>query len=128
RHCFRVLRRLCLSHPGLPSLLEQDGAAPAGVFTPMEVTLRALGAGGLNELDSTRTYFLLISFTLGQAAYQTRGPVEGLEPSERIRAERIAGRGYTATERLDLPSTWDFEASFEFGLALILAGIEAMAS
>jgi hypothetical protein len=46
----------------------------------MEVTLRALGDAGLDELDSTRAYFLLISFTLGQAAYQTRGPIEGLEP------------------------------------------------
>jgi TetR/AcrR family transcriptional regulator, tetracycline repressor protein len=127
-HCFRALRSLCLRHPGLPGLLEQDGAAPASVFAPMDVTLRALGAAGLDDLDSTRTYFLLISFTLAQAAYQTRGPIEGLEPSEQIRAERIAGRGYTVTERLDLPPRWDFDASFAFGLSLIVAGIEALVS
>lgn len=127
-HCFRALRSLCLRHPGLPSLLEQDGAAPASVFAPLEVTLRALRSAGFDELDSTRTYFLLISFTLGQAAYQTRGPVEGFEPSERVRATRIAGRGYEPTERLNLPSRWDFDASFDFGLSLILAGTGAMAS
>ncbi|MBN1239516.1 MAG: TetR/AcrR family transcriptional regulator C-terminal domain-containing protein [Gammaproteobacteria bacterium] len=128
RHCFQTLRGLCLRHPGLPGLLEREGAAPVSVFAPMEVTLRALGDAGLDEIDSTRTYFLLISFTLGQAAYQARGAIEGLEPSKQIRAERIAGRGYRVTERLDLPARWDFDASFAFGLSLIVAGVEAMAS
>jgi TetR/AcrR family transcriptional regulator, tetracycline repressor protein len=125
RHCFEVLRNLCLRHPGLPGLLEEDGAAPASAFAPMEVSLRALMQAGLGELDSVRTYFLLISFTLGQAAYQTRGPITGLEPSEQIRAQRIIGRGYTVTERLELPSSWDFDASFAFGMSLILNGVEA---
>ncbi len=128
RHCFRVLRALCLRHPGLPGLLEQDGAAPASVMAPLEVTLRALRQAGLGELDSVRAYFLLVGFSLGQAAYQARGPVPGLDPAEQLRARRLAGRGYTATERLELPADWDFDASFEFGLTLILDGIEAAAA
>ncbi|MPZ40702.1 MAG: hypothetical protein GEU95_22165, partial [Rhizobiales bacterium] len=76
---------------------------------------------------SVRIYFLLTGFTLAQAGYQTR-PIPDLEPSEKIRTERIAGRGYTATERLDLPATWDFDASFAFGISLILDGVEATVS
>ncbi|MPZ36448.1 MAG: TetR family transcriptional regulator [Rhizobiales bacterium] len=125
RHCFDTLRSLCLRHPGLPALLEIDGAVPASAFAPMEVTLRALREAGLDELNSVRTYYLLIGFTLSQAAYQTRGPIAALEPSEQVRAERIAGRGYTATERLELPPTWDFDASFAFGISLIVNGVEA---
>ena len=124
RHCFDVLRRLCLRHPGLPRLLEFEGAAPASVFAPMEVTLRALHEAGLHDVDSVRTYFLLTGFTLAQATYQTRR-IPDLEPSEKIRTERIAGRGYKATERLELPATWDFDASFAFGISLILKGVEA---
>lgn len=127
RHCFDVLRNLCLQHPGLPRLLESEGAAPASVFAPMEVTLRALHEAGLNDVDSVRTYFLLTGLTLAQAAYQTR-PIPDLEPSEKIRTERIAGRGYTATERLELPPTWDFDASFAFGVSLVLNGVEATVS
>jgi AcrR family transcriptional regulator len=127
RHCFEVLRRLCLQHPGLPRLLEFEGAAPASVFVPMEVTLRALHEAGLNDVDSARTYFLLTGFTLAQAAYQTR-PVPDLEPSETTRTERIKGCGYTATEHLDLPATWDFDASFAYGISLILNGVEATVS
>lgn len=124
QHCFDVLRKLCLRHPGLPRLLEFEGAAPASAFAPMEVTLRALHEAGLDDVDSVRTYFLLTGFTLAQAAYQAR-PIAGLEPSERIRTERIAGRGYTATERLALPAEWDFDASFAFGISLIFNGVEA---
>jgi hypothetical protein len=61
---------------------------------------------------------------LAQAAYESR-PIPDLEPSEKIRIERIAGHGYTATERLELPAAWDFDASFAFGISLTLDGIEA---
>lgn len=125
RHCFEALRNLCLQHPGLTGLLEIEGAAPASVFSPMEVTLQALREAGLGELDSVRTFYLLTGFTLSQAAYQTRGPIAALEPAERIRAERIAGRGVTVSHRLELPPAWDFDASFAFGISLILNGVEA---
>jgi hypothetical protein len=68
-----------------------------------------------------------MGFTLSQAAYQTR-PIPDLEPSEKIRTERISGRGYKTTERLELPATWDFDASFAFGISLILNGVEATVS
>jgi len=127
RHCFRTLRELCLDHPGLPRLIEAEGVAPASVFIPMEVTLRAVEEAGLSSIESLRTYFILVGFTLGQASYQARGPFPDLEPSERVRAERLSGRGYSAIGRLEMPETWDFEASFEFGLDLILRGVEATA-
>lgn len=126
-HFFGVLRALCLRHPALPRLLEIEGVAPAAAFAPMEVTHRALEAAGLARLESTRTYFLFVGFTLAQAAYQVR-PVPDLEPSEKVRAQRLAGRGYPATEGLELPGHWDFDASFDFGLSLILRGIESTAA
>ena len=82
---------------------------------------------GLDDVDSLRAYFLLTGFTLAQAAYQSR-PIPALELSEKIRTERIAGRGDTSTERLELPATWDFDASFAFGVALVLNGVEATVS
>jgi TetR/AcrR family transcriptional regulator, tetracycline repressor protein len=123
-HCFEVLRRLCLRHPGMPRLLEFEGTAPVSVFAPMEISLRALREAGLDDVSSVRAYFLLVGFTLAQAAYQTR-PIPHLEPSVKIRTKRIAGRNYTAIERLELPSAWDFDASFAFGISLVLSGIEA---
>ena len=84
-----------------------------------------LRTGASPGAGSAATGTLLVSFTLGQAAYQTRGPIAGLELSQQIRADRIAGRGYAVPERLELPPSWDFDASFDFGIALVLNGVEA---
>ena len=90
----------------------------------MEVTLRTFCQAGLPEIDGLRTYFTLVSFTLMQASYQSRGPYPELEPSERIRSRRLARRGYETTAKVRLPDEWDFDAAFEFGLGLILDGVE----
>ena len=127
KYCFRTFRGVCLRHPGIARLLEAADVAPAAVFAPMEVTLRALSQIGFDSRDALRTYFTLVSFTLHQASYQSRGPFPDLEPSERTRAGRLAGRGYDAIERLDPIVDWDFDAAFEFGLALIIGGAEAVA-
>jgi TetR/AcrR family transcriptional regulator, tetracycline repressor protein len=125
--CFRVFRALCLRHPGLARLLETPDVAPAAVFSPMDVTLRALRWTGCNDQDRLRAYFTLVGFTLSQTSYQSRGPFPDLEPSDRVRAERLAGRGYPSVESLRMPATWDFDAAFEFGLSVIVRGIEAVA-
>jgi len=126
KFCFRTFRCICLRHPGMARLLEIADVAPAAVFAPMDVTLRALDKAGLEVTDALRAYFSLVSFTLGQASYQSRGPIPDLEPSEKIRAERLAGRGYAAVERLDTRENWDYDAAFEFGLMLIIRGLEAV--
>ncbi len=127
RHCFNVFRRLCLKHPSLPGLLETPGVAPTSVFAPMNVTIRALTEAGLDDLNGMRTYFLLVSFTLGQTSYQIRGPFQDLEPTAKVRAEggarRNGGSGNPGSS-----STWDFDSAFTFGIELILRGIEAHCS
>jgi TetR/AcrR family tetracycline transcriptional repressor len=128
RSCFRTFRNICLRHPGMARLLEAADVPPAAVFAPMDVTLRALARIGLDATDSLRAYFTLVSFTLSQASYQSRGPFPDLEPSERVRAKRLAGRGYAAVERLDIDDQWDFDAAFEFGITLIIAGLESICS
>jgi TetR/AcrR family transcriptional regulator, tetracycline repressor protein len=105
RHCFHTLRRICLQHPGLPAMLEIEGAAPASVFRPMDVAMTALRAAGLDEMESAQAYFVLVGFTLSQAAYQARGPIPGLQASPR------------------LPCDWDYDAGFEYGIELIITGV-----
>ena len=122
--CFRALRDACLRHPGAARLLEVDGVAPAAVFAPMQVAVAALTGAGLSATDALRAYFTLIAFTLGQAGYQARGPVAALEPGP------AAGAGSLDDKLAEiigpsLENAWDFDAAFEFGLKLILDGIEA---
>ncbi|MBB4065416.1 TetR/AcrR family transcriptional regulator [Gellertiella hungarica] len=123
RYCFGALRHLCLRHPGLPDLLKLDGVVPEAAYAPMDVTKKALQAQGMSELDSVRTFFLLTGYTLSQAAFQSH-PTPALAPTEKVRRERISGRGHGPVDRRDPPPEWDFDASFSFGLGIILEGIE----
>lgn len=112
-HCFTVLRGLCLRHPALPALLEQDRAIPASASEPMQVTVQALHAAGMSEIDAQRTFFLLLGYTLSQTAYQAR-PIPGLDLLRRDAS-------------YELPA-WDFDESFRFGLGLVLDGIDTALS
>jgi hypothetical protein len=92
----------------------------------MDVSLRALAAAGVQGQDALRAYFTLVGFTLSHASYQVRGPIPDLEPSDRVRSERLAGQGYLSIDSLASPGDWDFDAAFEFGLMLIVRGIEVV--
>jgi TetR/AcrR family tetracycline transcriptional repressor len=120
-HCFREFRALCLRHPGLAGLLERAGAAPSRVFAPMEVTVGALRSIGFDDVNALRCFFTLVSFTLGQVTYQHRGPFADLTLARHARENPSAALdGATARP-------WDFDAAYEFGLRLILDGVEAAA-
>jgi AcrR family transcriptional regulator len=121
--CFRSLRAVCLRHPGLPRLLEIEGVAPAAVFAPLEVTLAALAEAGLDPGDALRAFYVLLSFTLAQSSYQSRGSIPDIDPAEAIRAGRLEGRNASTVEAAVPSGDWDFDRAFDFGLKLILDGI-----
>ncbi len=72
-----------------------------------------------------RTYFLLMSYTLAQAAYQARGQIPGLDPVDAAKRGRIADQGFETIEQMQMPPGWDFDATFAFGIRLVLDGVEA---
>lgn len=123
-HCFTVLRDLCLRHPVLPNLLARGSSVPSAAFAPMKVTLAALKEAGMNEVEGARTFFLLTGYTLSQTAYQT-SPVAGLDPFQRKEQDIAELVTSDAVAGGDQHAAWDFDASFNFGLSLILAGIES---
>lgn len=124
--CYAALRAVCVRHPGAARLMEIEGVVPSAVFGPMEVTLDALTGAGLEATDAMRAYFTLVSFTLAQASYQARGPVSDLDPRQAARAGRIS-QDLAATVEAAFPaaSSWDYAGAFDYGLALILDGIDA---
>ncbi len=115
-HCFTALRTLCISHPALPELLQQEGAVPPSASVPMQLTVRALTAAGIGEIDALRCFFVLIGYTLSQTAYQAR-PIPALDPLEPGSCVTLHGIG-------DAPG-WNYDESFAFGLGLVLDGIDA---
>lgn len=123
--CFRVLRNLCLAHPDAVRLMETIAVAPLAVFSPMEITLAALENVVKSGEDALCAYFLLINFTLGQVSYETRGPIKSLEVREALEKETLKDAGFPHIERAASQQSWDFTRAFEFGLSIILAGLDA---
>jgi TetR/AcrR family transcriptional regulator, tetracycline repressor protein len=123
--CFRALRRACLAHPGAVPLIESSETLHPSIFRPMEITLRALRGAGLGAQDAVRAYFLLTTFTLGQVGYQIRGWARGVDPRAAVREGRISHSTFPAVLDARVQERWDFDQAFEFGLWVILAGIDA---
>jgi TetR/AcrR family tetracycline transcriptional repressor len=127
KSCFRELRRICLAHPGIIKITQMPGIAPPAVFRPMHITLAALEEVGLRNQDAMRAYFLLLNFALGQIAYEVDGPYPDLDPANSLQ------RGdFSAEERARVapavPAEWDFDMAFEFGLSVILSGLNTLQS
>jgi len=125
RRCFRSLRRACLAHPGAVPLVESAEVLPAAIFRPLEITLTVLEGAGLSPRAALRAYFLLVTFTLGQASHQIRGWGRGVDPGAAVDDGRLSRERFPATVRAIGPEPWDFDGSFEFGLSVILAGLDA---
>ena len=126
RTCFRRLREACLAHPSAVRLMESLEAAPPAVFRPMEITLAALDEAGVTAEDAVRSYFLLMNFTMGQISYEVRGPFEGLDPSQALAGKKLEGAEFAHIQQSVSLSEWDFNSAFEFGLSVILAGVEQL--
>lgn len=124
RACFRELRRTCLAHPSVVRLMEALDAAPISVFVPMEITLDALNDLGIGEEDALRAYFVLTNFTLGQVSYEIRGPFKALDLRQKLQGRGLRAAGLPRVERASLKPVWDFDRAFEYGLSVIIAGLE----
>ncbi len=98
--------------------------APVSVFRPMEITLAALDEAGIGSTDAVKGYCLLIGFTMGQVSYEIRGPFQSFDAGEALRRRRITGADFSHIERSVSLEGWDFTSSFEFGLSVILTGLQ----
>jgi TetR/AcrR family transcriptional regulator, tetracycline repressor protein len=128
RFCFRRLRSAILAHPGSVRLMEQLEQAPLAVFRPMEVTLAALEEAGLSAGEALKSYFLLTNFTMGQVSYEVRGPFNSLDPTKALASGHLRGAEFEHIEAAASFERWDFDGAFEFGLSVIIAGLERMAT
>jgi TetR/AcrR family tetracycline transcriptional repressor len=126
RSCFRRLRQACLAHPSAIRLMESVAVAPSAAFRPMEITLATLDEVGVSEEDAVKVYFLLMNFTMGQISYETRGPFEGLDPAKAVARNQLSGGEFVHIQRSVSSAEWDFDGAFEFGLSVILGGVEQL--
>ena len=94
------------------------------LFASLEITLDALAAVVPDVDDALRAYYLLMNFTLSQVAYETGGPYRGLDPAEALDGRDAHSATLARARTAARAKAWDFDRAFEFGLSVILAGLE----
>ena len=124
REVFRSFRRLAHAHPEVFPLFAMRPSNTSKVVGILPVFLDALRGSGFDVRTSLRAFRTLASYTIGYALAEIRG--FALEPAQ-VRAETriLPDDGDHTSETTPPLEEADRDAEFEFGLDLILAGLQA---
>ena len=124
-------RRLLLAHPNVLSLFAEHRHLDPDCLRPIELTLEALRSGGLSVEETTTAYHMLVGYVQGHAMLETAGLMAG-DPGPEHAAEHDAflrmlppDRFPRMAEMLPYLKQCDHEAEFEYGLDVLLAGLDA---
>jgi AcrR family transcriptional regulator len=124
-------RRLLLAHPNVLSLFAEHRHLDPDCLQPIELTLEALRGGGLSVEETTTAYHMLVGYVMGHATLEIAGVMSG-DPDPEHAAQHEAflhllprDRFPRMAEMLPYLAHCDREAEFEFGLDMLLAGLEA---
>jgi AcrR family transcriptional regulator len=102
------------SHPSFIQLLTSQHIHTGSALAPTEAVLRIFQQAGFNGSDASRAYQALIGYVLGFILQQDVGTI-GLS---------CCGQGQ-ACAHAGLLGSGDSQADFQFGLDLVLRGLEA---
>ncbi|MBB5890208.1 TetR/AcrR family transcriptional regulator C-terminal domain-containing protein [Kutzneria kofuensis] len=126
----RRLRGQILEHPCLTALLQQRPLAGHESAESSESLLRALVEAGFNAENAARAYTTVLGFVVGVTTLEVRLLEENRDPERREKVRQImtglpAERYPTLVEHAAaLRQTVGGDAQFEFGLDLLIAGME----
>ncbi len=125
----REVRGVLMAHPGAARVMSGGPSRMVNERAVTERLLALLTAAGVPDADVAPAYHSLIEFAVGSAAIDSLEDERSPDASEtRHRAWRA---DYLAASPTDYPATTrfaahlypDVEAQFEFGLALMIAGL-----
>lgn len=125
----RAYRELARAHPNLVlELVTDPGGGAAATLEATEALYEALAASGLAAHDVVRAADLVVDYVNGFVLAEISGPLGGLddrrEMLERL-VERPAEKTPTMVRVLGELAGEDLPVDFEFGLDVILAGLDA---
>jgi AcrR family transcriptional regulator len=131
----RAWRRMLKAHPKVLTLLSERKHPMESIdaFLPMEHAFAILRSGGLSDQDVARAYSAfggyIFGFVLMEVGNVTPGSGHGFDmPSpEELRRLIPADRLPHAADILPLLCECDWDEQFDFGIRLLMAGLEATA-
>lgn len=136
RSIARSLRELAHAHPNAYSLVMTRQVIPEAALSLSEAKLKALTAAGFEQDLAARAVRTLVSYGIGYGAVELsyllsedRGSAEPASETERLmRVMRMLSRDVPPhlAEVARVICDCDVDAQFDFGLELILVGLETM--
>jgi AcrR family transcriptional regulator len=124
-YLFRSSRRFFLDHPGVTALSMARPTPVTAVARFYDLVLEALASGGITGPDAVRAFDALLMFSFGSVLWEIpRG-----ETARRalVEAARRDGRAGRLVDQADDVGRRDATEYFEFGLELIVSGLELRA-
>jgi AcrR family transcriptional regulator len=132
RHRYLSARRVLRQHPWAPPLMESRTSPGSATLTHHDAVLACLRRGGLDWSLVAHAYALLDAFVYGFALQEASLPFDGnaevAELADQMASAFPEGAYSTLVEFTTqhvLQPGYDFADSFEFGLDMLLNGIEA---
>jgi AcrR family transcriptional regulator len=126
----RNLRTLMLAHPCLAHLLAARPLSGHETAATAEGLLRVLRDAGFDPQVAARTHTALFTFVLGATTWELQMAAERGDP-ERARRLRATMAGLSADDfptvvelSRELAATTGGDAQFDYGLDLVIAGLE----
>ncbi|MFI5707726.1 TetR/AcrR family transcriptional regulator [Kribbella sp. NPDC051620] len=131
RFVCRGLRALMLQHPCLAQLLASRPLSGKETARVAEGLLGVLRAAGLEPEAAARTHTTLFTYVLGATTWEIQMAAERLDPDawRRLRTsmESLSAHEFPTVVELapELARTSGGDEQFDYGLDLLLAGLEA---
>lgn len=120
----RGLRRVLRAHPNaLPIFATRPAVTPASI-THVEAALDVLRTQGFSATDALRTFQVMAAFVIGHtvATYSATKPDEESHPAYGTLSEEAFPR---VREMARILASHDGEKEFEFGVEVMIEGVEA---
>jgi AcrR family transcriptional regulator len=118
----RELRRVALRHPGAFSLLNRQPIAVLGA-PPLDTGMVALERAGLGEQEAASALCALVAFATGAIDHELASAEREQYPGPGADAEQWDWGAGRARRFLELMAATSYEAEFDAGLQMLLAGL-----
>jgi AcrR family transcriptional regulator len=121
-------RRVLLDHPHAVPLIESKRVMSPVAMRPVEFSLSLFRGAGFSPDDALFAHWAIVGFTLGHVTFQISNP---LTEGSSARVKEAESRALPPDqfpcyfEVLPQAATCDYDAAFQFGLDILIGGLQA---
>jgi AcrR family transcriptional regulator len=120
-------RRVLLDHPHAVPLIESKRVVTPAALRPVEFSLSLFRGAGFSPDDALSAHWAIVGFTLGHVTFQISNPLTEVSLQEVFaQSGDLPAKQFPCYfEVLPQAANCDYDAAFEFGLDILIQGLQA---